>query len=154
MLRAWQIVKRRHAENAFDGEGTRLYGGRWNTPGRGVVYVSDTRALATLEVLAGLETTGPIGEYVLIGVEFADALVSGVDPNDLPQGWDATPPSSPSQAIGDDWLEGGASAVLRVPSVVIPAEFNYLLNPAHPDFAKIRIGEAEDLHFDPRLLSS
>jgi RES domain-containing protein len=150
---AWRIVKRRFAATAFDGEGARRFGGRWNSPVRPVVYVSESRALATLEILAGLGSTASLAAWVLIGVRFPDEIVTGVEdlPGGLPEGWEAVPPSHVSQDVGDRWLEQGASAALRVPSVIVPAESNYLLNPVHPDFARVEIGTPEELRLDPRL---
>lgn len=148
---AWRIVKRRHLSTAFLGEGARLHGGRWNTPGRSVVYASQSRALAMLEVLAGLQTSRPLGAYVLVEMRFSGSLVRTVDPADLKPGWDALPPTHVSQSIGDAWLAAAESAVLRVPSVVVPEESNYLLNPTHPDFAGVEIGEAVGVTWDPRI---
>jgi RES domain-containing protein len=155
VVEAWRIVKQRYAEHAFEGEGARRFGGRWNSPGRPVVYVSESRALATLEILAGLGTTGPLPAWVMIGVRFPEAIVAGVedllDEEGLPDGWDAAPPEFVSQGIGDRWLDEATSAVLRVPSVIIPAESNFLLNPRHSEFKRIEIGEPEELRLDPRL---
>ena len=156
MIAAWRIVKRRYAEHAFGGEGARRFGGRWNSPGRPVVYVSESRALATLEILAGLGTTGPLPAWVMIGARFPEAIVVGVedllDPAGLPDGWDASPPGFVSQGIGDRWLDEASSAVLCVPSVIVPAESNFLLNPRHPEFERIEIGKPEELRLDPRLV--
>ena len=152
MLHAWRIVKRRHADNAFDGEGARLYGGRWNPPGRPAVYVSESRALATLEVVAGLQSITVVPAYVLIGVSFDEELVTSPGLDDLPEGWTRYPPPPASQQFGAMWLEAQTSAVLRVPSVLVPEECNYLLNPRHADFDAIGIGEPEELRLDPRLL--
>lgn len=143
-------MKSRHLGRAFEGEGARIHGGRWNSPGRPAVYTSETRALATLEVLAGLGGTNQLPSYALIDVSFAEVLVEDVA-HPLPSGWDARPPGHASQGVGDAWLIGTRSAVLRVPSVVVPAEHNYVLNPAHPDFAKIAIGSPQPLTVDPRL---
>jgi RES domain-containing protein len=151
VIEAWRIVKRRWAATAFDGEGARRFGGRWNAPGRPLVYVSDSRALAVLEVLAGLGSTAILPAWVLIGVRFPSSLVSVLEPADLPDGWDATPPGPPSRAAGDRWLVEAFSSVLRVPSVIVPAEPNYLLNPSHPDFSRVEIGEPEELRLDARL---
>lgn len=152
MVSAWRIVKRRYAHTAFDGEGARAYGGRWNGPGRPVIYVSESRALATLEVLAGLKTSVVVPAYVLIRVDFDEALVKHVDPNDLGTDWRASPPTSATQRIGDEWLDEATSSALRVPSAVVPDEFNYLLNPRHSDFGTLRVGTPEELYLDPRLL--
>lgn len=152
MLQAWRIVKRRYADTAFDGEGARLHGGRWNSPGRAVVYASESRALATLEVLTGLQSLAATPAYLLMGVTFHERWVSTLDADDLPEDWNRFPPTPASQHLGDDWLATERSAVLQVPSVIVPGEFNYLLNPAHSDFAAIEIGEPEELTLDPRLL--
>ncbi len=156
MLEAWRIVKRRYSKRAFDGEGARLFGGRWNSPGRPVVYVSESRALATLELLAGLGSAAPLPAWVIAGVRFPESLVADLGEflasDELPAGWDATPPISVSQGIGDRWLDEAPSSVLRVPSVIVPAESNYLLNPRHPDFGRVEIGDVQELRVDPRLL--
>jgi RES domain-containing protein len=152
VVTAWRIAKRRHAENAFDGEGARRFGGRWNSPGRAAVYASETRALATLEILAGLETPSIMPAYVLIKVEFDGNLVTELDVRRLPREWNASPPGDATQRIGDDWLESAASVALRVPSAVVPGEFNYVLNTLRPDFGTLKIGRPEELHLDPRIL--
>lgn len=145
-------MKKRHADFAFDGEGARRYGGRWNSPGTPVVYVSDTRSLCLLEVLAGLGSVKPVQSYVLIPVTFDDSLVLPVQPNDLPSAWRQSPPAPYTQGIGDEWADQVRSAILRVPSAIVPEEFNYLLNPAHPDFGRVQIGHLQDFTIDSRLL--
>ena len=154
MLRAWRIVKRRHTGRAFDGEGARLYGGRWNSPGVPVVYVAESRALAALEVLAGLQSRTTLEAYVLIEVHFDEALVEELGPDSLPDVWRTSPPRPETQAIGDRWVREARSAVLRVPSVLIPAEFNFVLNPAHPEFGTVEIQDPMSFKLDPRLTGS
>jgi RES domain-containing protein len=149
---AWRIVKARHADEAFDGEGARLYGGRWNSPGVAVVYASESRALATLEILAGLQTNSPLHEYVLIPAEFDDSIVVAVEPKELSADWRRNPPPRSTQRLGDDWIASGASGVLKVPSALVPQESNYLFNPRHPAFLEVRIGKPERLAMDPRLI--
>ena len=151
--RAWRIVKKRFAESAFDGEGARRYGGRWNSLGSAVVYASETRALAILEVLAGLRSVKAISGYVLISVTFDDSLITSVEPDELPGDWRESPPRPSTQRIGDDWASRKSSAILRAPSAIVPEEFNYLLNPAHRDFERVQIGTPQDLTVDPRLLA-
>lgn len=152
MPKAWRIVKKRHARSAFDGEGARRYGGRWNSPGTPVVYASESRALCLLEVLAGIRSVKPVESYVLIPVTFDAAMVTGVPLDQLPNDWRQSPPRPATQRIGDEWAAEMRSAVLRVPSAIVPGEFNYVLNPGHPDFARIGIGAAESLGLDGRLL--
>lgn len=152
MIEAWRITRKRFAAEAFTGEGARLYGGRWNRPGSGLVYTAGSRSLALLEILVHLRRSQLFADYVLIPVHFDAALVSPVEEIGLPVGWDREPPSMETQAMGDAWLAGGALPVLAVPSVVVPEEKNYLLNPAHKHFRKIQIGKAEPCRIDRRLL--
>lgn len=149
--RAWRIVKARHAATAFDGEGARLFGGRWNSPGTRVVYTSGSKALATLESLVHLNPP-VVFAYVVIAVEFDEALVEPVASVRLPAEWAGEPPPPSAQAVGDAWVKEARSAVLELPSAIIQTECNYLLNPAHPDFKKIAIRKPEPFSFDPRLL--
>jgi RES domain-containing protein len=152
VLAAWRIIKSRHASTAFRGEGARLFGGRWNSPGIAVVYASESRALAMLEVLAGLGEATHLGAYVLIGAHFDQALLATIDPEELPDNWRAYPPPAAVQAIGDRWVRESTSAILAVPSVLVPAERNYLLNPAHAAFSEVAIGPPQTIPFDLRLM--
>lgn len=154
MLRAWRIVKPRHAGEAFNGEGARLYGGRWNSPGTRVVYVAESRALAALEILVGLQSRSTLDRFVLIEAHFEEALVEDLRPDAIPDGWRTSPPRSETQVIGDRWVREARSAVLRVPSVLIPAEFNFLLNPAHPELGTIEIRDPTPFRLDARLTGS
>ncbi|MEZ4425866.1 MAG: RES family NAD+ phosphorylase [Gemmatimonadota bacterium] len=147
----WRITKERYADTAFDGEGARRFGGRWNSPGAAVVYASESRALALLEVLAGVGDAGLLGSYVLIPAEVGDRFLESVDPTDLDPAWARQPPGPASQAVGDAWLRAATSAALKVPSVLVPGEFNVVLNPAHADFGSIAVGEPIALAVDARL---
>lgn len=149
MKQAWRIVKALHAATAFNGEGARLYGGRWNSTGTSVVYTSGSKALAALETLVHLNPP-VIFQYVAIPIEIDDAFVEKATA--LPADWTEEPPPPATKEIGDLWAKEARSAVLALPSVIIPGEPNYLLNPAHPDFKKITIGKPEPFSFDPRLL--
>ena len=150
MIRAWRIVKAKHTAGAFDGEGARLLGGRWNSPGTRMIYTSGSAALAALEMLVHLGRMTTLPAYVVISCDFDEKLAIDVDK--LPKNWRTFPAPPDVQAIGDAWLKSGKSAVLRVPSAVIPAESNYLLNPAHAKFDRIRIGELERFELDLRLI--
>ncbi len=153
MATCWRIVKSRHASTAFDAEGARLYGGRWNSPGTRMVYTSSTISLAVLEILVHLQETSLLSSYSLISASFDDAFVERLDHSVLPDGWRAYPAPSELQRIGDEWVRSQRSAVLEVPSVIVERESNYLLNPAHPDFSSVVIGEPEPFTFDVRLLT-
>ena len=151
MMQAWRIVKEKHAATAFNGEGARLYGGRWNSAGVSLIYTSGTKALAALESLVHLNPS-VIFKYLAIPIEFDHALVETMAPASLSADWTDEPPPPSTKDIGDTWVKEARSAVLEIPSVIVPGEANYLLHPAHPDFKKIVIGKPELFSFDPRLL--
>jgi RES domain-containing protein len=153
-LAAWRIVKARHAAGAFDGEGARVEGGRWNSPGMPVVYTSQSAALAALEMLVHLGRGSILGAYVLIPCTFDDALVSRLDRKRLPRNWRSYPAPPELQLIGDQWIKSGRSAALEVPSAVIETDSNYLLNPRHRDFRAIRIMDPQPFEFDLRLVEA
>jgi RES domain-containing protein len=151
MVTAWRIVKRKHAKSAFSGEGARRYGGRWNNPGIAAIYTAQSQSLAALEIAVHLESPELLEKYVVIEVTFDESLVGTVSRASLPKNWRASHPPDRVRAIGDSWVEKARSAVLRVPSTIIPAEFNYLINPRHPDFTKVHFGKPSPFQFDPRL---
>ena len=150
MLTAWRIVPVPRLAEAFTGEGARLYGGRWNSPGVSLVYCSSTVSLAALETLVHINPQLP-RSYVLYEVRFDAALVEEISPAKIPAGWDTEPPAPASQSVGDGWAKAARSAVLQVPSV-LTREINYLLNPQHKDFRRIKIGDPKPFTFDSRLL--
>lgn len=149
---AWRLAKARYAATVFDGEGARIYGGRWNSPGTRVAYASESLALATLEVLANLQIVRTLSAYSVCRAHFDEALVVSVDLASLPANWREYPAPPELQAIGDTWIDGGRSLVLKVPSVIIPRESNYLFNPDHPKFSSLTIDPPEPFVLDPRLL--
>jgi RES domain-containing protein len=151
-ITAWRIVKARHAADAFDGEGARVEGGRWNSPGAPVVYTSQSAALAVLELLIHLGRGSILSAYVLIPCTFDDALVSRLDRKRLPNNWRSYPAPPELQLIGDEWVRSGTSAVLEVPSAIINSDSNYLLNPQHRNFQAIRVMNPQPFEFDLRLV--
>ena len=151
MIRAWRVVKSKHAAHAFDGEGSRLHGSRWNSPGVKVVQVSETLSLAILEILVHLQSSAPLPHYVVFSADFDVSLVERVEMPALPADWRASPPPSAVQRIGDLWVRRGSSAVLDVPSALIPHERNFLLNPSHADFKQVVISSAMPFDVDARL---
>jgi len=135
-MRVWRVCKPAYAARAFDGEGAKRDGGRWNSPGRPLAYASDTAALATVEKLTQVALTRALALFVLVAAEIPDEDVAYLDPAELPEGWDAYPPRAASKEIGDAWLVEGVTLALRVPSAVLPGD-NVLVNPAHPRFADV-----------------
>jgi len=150
VIRAWRIVDSKHAATAFSGDGARLFGGRWSSIGVPMVYTADSAALATLEVLVHVRRMSVLPSYVLISCSFDEKLVANV--TELPPNWREYPAPPQLQAIGDKWVRSKRSAVLRVPSVIVPGEHNYLLNPEHPKFRRIVVGKPEKFALDLRLL--
>jgi len=150
--RAWRVVKGKYGGEALSGEGALKYGGRWNSIGTPIVYTSESLSLATLEILTGGISIPFLHKYVKIPVDFDKSLIESFAVAALPKEWINYPPSIKTQKIGDKWVKESRSVVLKVPSVVIREEFNYLINPVHPDFKKISIGKTEVFSFDARLL--
>lgn len=153
MLTIWRIVKQRHAKTAFSGEGARLYGGRWNRPGTAMVYAAGSQSLAILEMLVHLDSPDLLKRYVLFGIAVDESLVTKLDRTALPKNWKKDPAPTKVQAIGDAWATGFESVVLSVPSVLVPSESNFLINPRHPDFSRLSVGRPLSFRFDTRLAS-
>ena len=149
MPTAWRLTKTKYLPAAWDGDGAKKAGGRWNSPGTAVVYVSASLSLALVEVLVHLSAE-ILPAFSAVPVDFDEALVTAAAR--IPAEWKESPPPAATQAIGDQWVASGASAVLRVPSVVVPGESNFMLNPAHRDFRRVHIGAAMVFPFDPRLV--
>ena len=152
-LVAWRLVrpKYRAERDAFGGEGARLFGGRWNSPGVSVIYVSSSLSLTVLETLVHADSRRFERDYVVFELSIPDALILELRAADLPEDWRARAVSGGARQIGDAWAVAQASVALAVPSVIVPQERNYLLNPAHPQFVELDIGEAQPFRFDERL---
>lgn len=151
MIRAWRIVHSRYEAKAFDGEGANLYGGRWNSPGTRVVYVSGSQSLAVLEMLVNGVQPHDAEKYVRIPVDIPETLIDILTREHIPANWNASPIPIETKEIGDQWVDTGSKPALRVPSAVSTDEFNFLLNPLHADFSKILIGSSKKHPFDKRL---
>ncbi|GHA88350.1 RES family NAD+ phosphorylase [Modicisalibacter luteus] len=147
-VRGYRLVKRKWLKTAFDGEGARLYGGRWNSKGKVCVYLASTESLAMLELMVHLEDNRLLKEYALLEVTFPEAGLMRLPDDLLPDDWKAEPAPASTAEVGDDWLEDQSSLVLAVPSVVVPRETNYLANPNHPDF-EVLANSAQEIDFAP-----
>lgn len=152
MASAWRIVRASRAKAAFTGEGPWRYGGRWNSPGVHIVYVSEHQSTAALEIFVHRVPFVLEEEYKAFYLEWPDGLTEILPANKLPADWRISPPSAETMQIGDRWIHEQRSAVLALPSAISPADTNFLLNPEHPDFKRIRIHPPIDYAFDPRLL--
>lgn len=146
----FRLVAPRWADSALSGEGARLYGGRWNSPGLPMVYLSGSRALSALELLVHLTTPETrMVPRVLITVKIPHALIGGRFGK--ASGWQDEPPGKDSTDQGDDWLRVAGTAAMRAPSVLIAEEDNILLNPLHPDFSRITVLNSRSFSYDSRL---
>jgi RES domain-containing protein len=152
MIRAWRLIKAEHADDAFAGEGARRGGGRWNSKGVRLVYTSGSLSLATLEVMVHTHFYSTLKSYVFIPIDFDPGLLQSIAIEDLPDNWQADPIPRSVKIAGDRWIENQESVILKVPSAIIPIEFNYLINPSRPDFGKIVIHTPQKFDFDSRLL--
>jgi len=150
-LTVWRIANHRHLKTAFTGEGARLYGGRWNSPGTPMIYMAQSQSLAILEMLVHLDSPELLKKYVLFGVEIDATLVTQVDRSSLPKNWKADPVPAAVQMVGSNWAASLGSLALSVPSALVPDEFNLLLNPLQSDFPKLKIRKPVAFQFDPRF---
>lgn len=152
MPTAWRIVKPYRVADAFSGEGARLFGGRWNSVGTPMVYAAESKSLAALEILVHVDAADLMDEYLCLPVQFDKRWSRSLDFGSLPDHWRNPMPPVATQAIGDAWAGEHLSVVLEVPSILIPGESNYLINPRHPNIGKLKVGPPEPFEFDPRLL--
>jgi RES domain-containing protein len=151
-ITAWRIIKATRIDDAFTGEGTRRFGGRWSHRGTSIVYTASSLSLAALEILVHLEGSQLLQSYAQIPVEFAHSLCRSLDLGDLPPDWSDNPPPVSTKNIGTEWANSRASVVLAVPSAIVPDETVFLVNPRHPEFSALEIGNPSSFRFDPRLL--
>jgi RES domain-containing protein len=148
LLRAYRIADRRHS--IFDGEGASSYGGRWNSPGRRVIYAAETYAGAMLEVLAHTNIGRIPRTQSWIEITIADEVkIEEVREGDV-RGWDAVDHLA-SRVYGDRWYDQGRTAVLIVPSVLAGPERHIAINQRHPDFVKLRATAPKPVNWDERL---
>lgn len=138
---------------ALDGEGARLYGGRWNSPGSPVVYASSSLALAALEYLVHLDPDHAPSDLIALTLEVPDtASADEVHGPALPPDWAQVADHPACVAAGDAWLGRGVTLLLRVPAAPVPEEQNVLINPRHVEAAQVRVVAERPFAFDPRLL--
>jgi RES domain-containing protein len=152
MASAWRIVLDSGAATAFSAEGAWRYGGRWNSRNVRVVYVSEHQSTAALEVFIHNKPFSPNEKYKAFHLQWPDSLTEIFPAKKLPVNWRVTPPPPETKEIGDAWVQERRSTVLALPSAISPADTNFLLNPEHADFKRIRIHPPIDFEFDPRLL--
>jgi len=153
VVTAWRLTEQTYADEIFGGEGPRLHGARWNSPGYRVVYTSATVTLAMLEVMVNAARRKLLEFFVVASCTFDESLVTHVDLEELPANWRDPEPPEELRMIGDEWIRSERSAVLCVPSVIVDYERNYLLNPVHSDFKRIKLSPPQPFRFNLRLFT-
>lgn len=152
MVSGWRIVRAARATTALSGEGAWRYGGRWNSAGVRVVYLSEHQSTAALEIFVHREPFEREDTFKAFYFEWPEALTEIFPREKLPPDWNIVPAPISTKEIGDRWVRQSRSPVLALPSVIVPAERNFLLNPAHRDFKRIKIHPPVAFNFDPRLV--
>ena len=149
----WRIVKARRTFSAFDGEGARRFGGRWNSPGTPMVYTSGALSLAALELFVHLDPQEEPSDLIAIQALLPKSLpIESFEASVLPSNWRDLPPPDELRELGDRWVREARTPVLSVPSVIVPRERNFLLNPLHPAIRRIRVVDWEPFTLDSRIL--
>ena len=152
-MRVWRICRQPYAATALDGAGGMYTSGRWHTKGHPIVYAATSAALAALEVLVHVDPLTAPNDLSLLTIEVPDDLSrEDVDVAKLPPGWSKVPAPVALQTMGTTWLKTGRSAVLVVPSAIIPIERNVLVNPRHPEARRAQLVGDDAFSFDSRLL--
>ena len=150
----YRIDRKKYLKDTLKGIGASMSSSfRWNSEHTRMVYTSESRALALLEITAHLNGVMEIPtDRYLVEIEIPDALkIQTLSIADLPKNWNAHPPSVFTQNLGDSFVQKLKAPVLKVPSSIVPQEFNLLINPYHPEAHKIKIISKERLAFDPRI---
>lgn len=150
-MRVFRLMRKKYGIE-LSGKGAALSGNRWNSKGTELIYCADSRALAMAEVAVHLSLSILPKDYVMVEIEIPNSVsISSLKTDDLPQGWNSFPHLLDTQKIGDDFVAERKSCVLKVPSAVVPGDFNFLINSNHLDFSAIKIVGYKDFPFDQRL---
>jgi len=151
-MKVYRLSRKKHA-GELSGKGAALSGNRWNSKGVEMIYTSESRALAMAEVIVHLSLVILPKDFVLLEIEIPDTIaIKKFNPKELPKTWNAFPHHPATQQMGDAFIREGQYAVLQVPSAVVNGDSNFLINPFHPDFKKIKITSQHPFLFDQRLI--
>ncbi|RPI15335.1 MAG: RES domain-containing protein [Ignavibacteriae bacterium] len=148
----YRLCLSKYAED-LTGSGAKTNGGRWNSIGNPVTYCSENRALTLLEFIVNLPFKLIQTDLVIVSIDLPDEiLIEEVQTRSLPVDWNTYPIINRTKEIGDDWIKKGTSLLLKVPSAIIPQEYNYLINPSNKEMEKVKISAKEKLNIDKRIL--
>lgn len=146
-MELFRVTRQKYASD-LSGNGAAVYGGRWNEAGRPVLYAASTRSLAILETLVHLRQPQPPTDYRVM-VLYVPDHIPFINSQQLPENWKVD--EAYTQQLGSQWLASTKSLLLRVPSVIVRSEYNYLLNPAQELFMEVKLIAVESIEFDPRF---
>lgn len=147
----FRLSKSKYSKD-LSGRGAEKSGGRWNSKGTVMVYTSESRALCTTEIAVHTQLGILPKDYVLVSIKIPDDLKTHtLNLKGIPDDWNSIPNSGSTQDLGDHFVRANNFAVMKVPSAVVPGDFNYLINPFHPDSSKIKITKTEIFSFDKRM---
>ncbi|MGB7784572.1 MAG: RES family NAD+ phosphorylase [Salinimicrobium sp.] len=152
-MKVYRLSRKKYAEE-LSGKGAAIVGGRWNSRGTQIIYTAESRALALAEVAVHLTVATLPEDFMMVEIELPDEIeIADLDTEQLPKRWNVFPYNLATQEFGDEFVRTAEKAVLRVPSAVVPGDFNYLINPKHADFSRIKISKTEAFPLDNRLFS-
>lgn len=151
-IKAYRLLKRKWSSAAFDGEGAKLHGGRWNSVGKACVYLAECESLSILETLVHLPTRMDLHDWCMYQLEIDESSLLRLDATSLPNNWFKTPAPEENAELGDEWLSSMSSVGLLLPSTIARRDNNIMLNPVHPDYTSV-IKTAKEIKFfvDSRL---
>lgn len=153
MTRVYRILRKPYSKKPLDGEGVYRFGGRWSSQGTRLAYTSEHLSLAMLEYLVHVDPDDPPSDLVVVAADIpADVSRTPVSLKKLPVHWRQSPAPPELAAIGDEHVRRARTAILVVPSALSPAESNWLINPRHADFSRIRVRAPEPFQYDSRVL--
>ena len=152
MTRVYRILRKPFSKNPFDGEGAYRFGGRWSNPGTRIAYGAEHLSLAMIEYFMHLDPRDPPKDLVLATADVPDSVPRVVVARKrLPEGWRRTPAPAELAEIGDRFVRDGRATILMVPSALAPEESNWLINPRHAEFSKVRVRPVEKFEYDERF---
>lgn len=150
-MRVFRLSKRKYSSQ-FSGKGAAKSGNRWNSKGTEIIYCGESRSLVMAEVVVHLSIATLPSDYVMIEIDIPEEIaIHSIDTSKLPLDWNIFPHNLETQLIGDDFINANKKCILKVPSSVVEGDFNYLINPFHPEFSKIKIIKISDFKFDRRF---
>lgn len=152
-MRVYRLSKSKFSRD-LTGKGAELAGGQWNSKGKALLYTSQSRALCTSEIAVHTPLGNIPTDYELVEISIPDGvMLKEIEIKDLPDDWKSIPHAHSTQEIGNQFILDNEFLIFKVPSVIVPGDFNFLINPAHQKFTEVEITSIDPFEFDARLFS-